>query len=480
MDNNLKQKTKSGLKWSAIERLATQLIQLIIMLILARMLGPTSIGLVGMLAIFIAIAQVLVDSGFSNALIRKEDTTQIDYSTAFYFNIVISLLCYLALFLSATHIAEFYQQPLLSDLLKYLGLVVIINGLSLIQKTKLTSLMDFKTQAKCSLSSVCLSSIVAIYLAFNSFGPWALVWQAITFSLANTILLNYFCKWLPALVFSKESFKYLFSFGSKLLVSSLLETIFNNIYQIIIGKIFTAKQVGLYTQANTLSYIPASSLTQIIQRVTYPMLSQIQSKKQQFEETYVLTLKLASCIVFPIILGISIIAKPLVLILLGNNWEPTAELLSLLCIGYMLYPIHAINLNLLQVKARTDLFLKLEIIKKLIITLFLIITIPLGIKAICIGIVIQSYLFLYINTIYTSKLIKLSQVEQIKVITPILIISLLSLSFSWLAMQVSNNLIVQIVTAIILAPLIYVILIKKFQPNIYYTIHSNFIRKKKI
>lgn len=479
MDKNLKQKTTSGLKWSAIERLATQLVQLIIMLILARLLGPSSIGLVGMLAVFIAIAQVFVDSGFSNALIRKQDRTELDYSTAYIFNILVALACYCFLFFLAPYIASFYQQPTLIELLRVLSLVIIINSFGIIQRTQLTCNMDFKTQAKCSLISVFFSSIGALILAYYGYGPWALVGQSLLFSFINTILLNIFSRWLPKLAFSKNSFDYLFKFGSKLLASSLLDTIYNNIYQIIIGKVFSAKQVGIFTQANSLSLIPAQSLTTIIQRVTYPMLSQLQNDKHKFEHTYLLTLKLSSSIIFPIILGIAIIAKPLILIVLGSEWSRASELLSILCIGYMLYPIHAINLNLLQVKSRTDLFLKLEIIKKLIITLIIIITIPLGIKAICIGIVIQSYLALYLNTIYTNKLISLTRLTQLKSIFPIWIITvIISLTIWSLTLQI-DNLIIQLLLPIILIPPLYILVLKLVQPDIYSIILTTILKKNK-
>lgn len=479
MNKKLKQKTTSGLKWSAIERLTTQLVQLIVMLILARLLGPSSIGLVGMLAVFIAIAQVFVDSGFSNALIRKQDRTELDYSTAYIFNIIIGLSSYSFLFLLAPYIADFYQQPTLTQLLRVLSLVIIINSFGIIQRTQLTCNMDFKTQAKCSLISVFFSSITALILAYHEYGPWALVGQSLTFSFINTILLNIYSKWLPNLIFSRTSFNYLFNFGSKLLASSLLDTIYNNIYQIIIGKVYSAKQVGIFTQANSLSLIPAQSLTTIIQRVTYPMLSQLQNDRSKFERVYLLTLKLSSAIVFPIVLGIAIIAKPLIIIVLGSEWSSSSELLSILCIGYMLYPIHAINLNLLQVESRTDLFLKLEIMKKLMMTIVLIITIPLGLKAICFGIVIQSYLSLYLNTIYTNKLISLTRLRQLKSMLPIWLINIIISLAIWLFIQQIDSLVIQLILPIIFIPILYILTIKLIQPDIYSLILTTILKKNK-
>ncbi|WP_368882757.1 lipopolysaccharide biosynthesis protein [Proteus mirabilis] len=476
--SSLKQKTTNGLKWSAIERLTTQGIQVSVMLILGRMLGPTAFGLIGMLAIFIAISQTLVDSGFSNALIRKKIKTESDYATTFYFNIFISFLCYSILYIISPYIAEFYKQPQLEILTKIQGLVVIVNAFSIIQRTKLTINMDFKTQAKTSLFSICLSSILSIYTAYLGFGVWALIIQILSFSIFNTILLNIYFPWFPRKRFSNRSFSYLFGFGSKLLISSLIDTIYNNLYQIIIGKIFSANQLGLYSQANNLSYTPAMSLTGIIQRVTYPMLSQVKNNKVDFDAIYLLTLRLTALIIFPLLIGLGIIAQPFILIVLGEKWSYAATLLSILCIGYMLYPIHAINLNLLQVKGRSDLFLKLEIIKKILVTIILIITVPLGIEAICIGIVIQSYLALLINTYYTGKLTSINIKKQFKNLFPIWIITIICSLVSWCLSFNFKNIYIQLILMLTITPSIYIISIRIFQYDLFNIIISNIFKKK--
>lgn len=476
--NDLQQKTTNSLKWSAIERLSTQAVQLSVMLILGRMLGPVAFGLIGMLAIFIAISQTLVDSGFSNALIRKKIKTESDYSTTFYFNIFISFLCYTTLYISAPYIADFYKQPQLEILTKVQGLIVIINAFSMIQRTKLIINMNFKTQAKASLISVLLSSILSIFTAYLGFGVWALIIQTLSFSILNTILLNIYSPWLPKKTFSKRSFKYLFSFGSKLLLSNLIDTIYNNIYQIIIGRIFSASQLGLFSQAKNLSYIPAMTLTSVIQRVTYPMLSHINNSNKNFDSIYLLTLKLTATIVFPLLMGLAIISQPLISIILGENWSYAATLLSILCVGYMLYPIHAINLNLLQVKGRSDLFLKLEIIKKLIVTAVLIITVPLGLEAICVGIVAQSYLALLINTYYTGKLTSINIKKQCKSIFPIWLITIICSLLSWGLSINIENIHAKLIFILTITPLIYVISIRIFQYELFNIIISNLFKKK--
>lgn len=467
--SELQKKTTSGLKWSAIERLATQAIQLVIMLVLARMLGPHAFGLIGMLAVFIAISQVFVDSGFSSALIRKAERTESDFSTTFYFNIAVSLTCYLALFISAPYIADFYQQPALIDLTRVLGLTVCVNSLSLVQRAKLTIEIDFKTQAKASLASVGISSLVAIIVATNDYGVWALVAQTLTMATCNTLILNVIHPWLPKHPFSMKSFKDLFGFGSKLLVSGLLDTVFKNIYQIVIGKQFSAVEVGQFTQANQLSSMPAMTITTIIQRVTYPMMSQLQHNEDKLEAAYLLTLRLSAVVIFPLMFGLAVIAQPLINVVLGDSWQQAATLVSILSISFLLYPIHAINLNLLQVKGRSDLFLKLEIIKKVIISIILVITIPFGVKAICIGMVLQSYIGLWLNTFYTGRLTKLSQLKQCKALLPIWLISGICCYFGWWLSYIigTNNEILIIFITCATAITSYVVSIRVLQFDLY-------------
>ncbi|GAB5992012.1 lipopolysaccharide biosynthesis protein [Aeromonas enteropelogenes] len=416
---DLASKTKKGLQWSAIERLISQGIQLAITLYLARILGPTSFGLVGMLAVFIAIANVFVDSGFTSALIRKIDRSESDLVTAFYYNIAMACLCYLALYISAPFVADFYQQADLQPLLRILGLTVLINAFTLIPRVKLNVAMDFKTQAKISVLSVLISGAVAIILAINGYGVWALVTQTLLNASCATLLFNIFAPWLPQGRITKYAFNYLFGYGSKLLLSGLLDVTYNNLYPIIIGKKFSPAVVGQFTQANQLASVPVTTLTGIIQRVTFPLFSQLQDDPDRMANAYRQTLKLSALVIFPLIVALGLIAKPLLTNLLGEQWQGAAVLLSVLCLGYMLYPIHAINLNFLQVTGRTDLFLKLEVMKKVIGVTVLLLSIPYGVLVMCLGFTLTSYLALLLNTYYTAKLTHLSQWQQCKDILPI-------------------------------------------------------------
>ncbi|MGL5025067.1 MAG: lipopolysaccharide biosynthesis protein [Shewanella oncorhynchi] len=431
--SDLATKIQKGLKWSAIERILTQGIQLGITLWLARQLGPTAFGLVGMLAVFIAIANVFVDSGFTSALIRKTDRNDSDLVTAFYYNIAMAILCYLALYISAPAIAKFYQQIELETLLQVLGITVLINAFTLIPRVKLNVDMDFKTQAKISIISVFISGSTAIVLAMNGYGVWTLVIQTLINACCNTLLFNLFVPWSPRGNITKKSFNYLFGFGSKLLLSGLLDVIYNNLYQIIIGKKFSPSVVGQFTQANQLANVPAITLTVIIQRVTFPLFSQLQDNPDKMESAYRLTLKVAAIVIFPLIVGLGLIAQPLLISLLGAEWKAAASLLSALCLGYMLYPIHAINLNLLQVTGHSDLFLKLEVFKKIIGVGVLLISMPYGVLVMCMSLSATSYFSLLLNTYYTAKLTRISQWQQCKDLTPIWLAVILSAALAYAA-----------------------------------------------
>lgn len=459
--------SSNSFKWSAIERIGTQAVQLVTMLILAKQLGPSAFGLIGMLTIFIAISQSFVDCGFSNALIRKLDRDERDYSTTFIFSIGVAVVCYCVIYLFASKIAAFYGENELENLVKVLALPVVINAFSTIQRVKLTVALDFKTQAKASLLSVFLSSAIAIYLAFNGQGVWTLVVQAVLFSLVNTFLLNIYSPWLPRQGFSKESFDELFGFGSKMLVSGLIDTVYNNIYQVIIGKYFNSSQLGYFTQGRNLSSIPAQTLTVIIQRVTFPSLSKIQNDNEKLEFEYKKNLKIASSIIFPIVIGIGLISDPLIELLLGKEWESSAKIVTILCFGFMLYPIHAINLNYLQVKGRSDLFLKVEVIKKIIASIILLVTIPFGVIAICIGISAHSYIALFINLATVGNISSLKVISQLKQIIPIWLVVFVSASIAYLVGNQVESALVKIVVELSLSLVFYILTLKIFCNDIY-------------
>lgn len=424
MSESLKQKTFKGTIWSAVETFSVQGIQFIVMLIMARILTPADYGIVGMIAIFLAISGSLMNSGFSQALIRKVNRNQIDKSTVFFFNIFVGFILYGILFFSAPLISKFYNEPLLTPVTRVVGLGLVLNSLCVVQNAIYTLKLDFKTVAKASLVSTIISGLIGIILAYSNCGVWALVIQGLIANIINALLLWVYSKWRPSWVYSWSSFKEMFGFGSKLLFSGLLNTAYGNIYSLVIGKVYSASDLGYFTRANSFSTMASSNLTRILQRVTYPSLCSIQNEDSRLRNAYRRILKVSAFIIFPLMAGMAALATPLILTLLTDKWLFSAILLIPICLGGMWYPIHAINLNLLQVKGRSDLFLKLEIIKKVLGVLVLIISIPLGLYIMCWGSLISSLIALTINTYYTGKLINLGFFKQMSDLSPTLILSL--------------------------------------------------------
>jgi O-antigen/teichoic acid export membrane protein len=415
---SLKSKTVKGISWSFIDAFANQGITFLVGLILARLLSPAEFGIIGIIGIFIAVSNTIVDSGFSNALIRKPDAQNIDYNTVFYFNLLIGVLFYGLIFLFAPVISSFFNEPLLTPLSRVLGIVLIINAFGIIQKTLLTKNIDFKKQTNISLIASVTSGIVGIVMAFSGYGVWSLAGQQLSRQGLNTVFLWIYNKWRPVLEFSIQSFKELFGFGSKLLLSGLLETIYQNIHTLVIGKYFSAAQLGQYSRANQFKSVFSSNLTAVFQRVYYPILSQIQNEQDRLLLIYRRIIKTNMLISFTMLLGLAAISKPLIVILIGEKWLMAAKFLPILCFAGMLYPLHATNLNILQVKGYSNLFLKLEIVKKMIGCIPIVIGIFYGIEIMLWSAVIVSFVSLFVNGFYSKRLLNYSMWEQLKDIFP--------------------------------------------------------------
>ena len=402
-NSSLKQQTVRGTIWSSIERFSVQGIQFLVLIVMARILTPADYGMVGMLAIFLAISQSLIDSGFSNALIQKIDRTEKDFSTVFYFNLIVGCALYGILYFCAPLIAAFYKTPELIPITRVISLLLIINSLSVVQRAIFTIRIDFKTQAKASLIAVVISGVLGIMMAYSGFGVWALVVQSVVNNGINVAMLWVLSSWKPRWVFSTESFRQLFAFGSKLMLVGIIDTLYKNIYTIVIGKKYSSADLGFYTRAEQFVQFPTANLTGIMQRVTFPVLSQLQHDNARLSEAYRKILRMTTFIVFPLCVGLACIARPLVLTLLNENWEPSVKFLQILCFACLLYPVHVINLNLLQVKGRTDLSLIISIEQKVVAALVLIVTIPMGLIPLCVGQIVISVLILIINTHFTGR-----------------------------------------------------------------------------
>lgn len=418
MSQSLKQKTVKGVSWSFVDSISSQGISFLVGLVLARLVTPAEYGLVGILLIFVSIFDCIVNCGFTSALIRKNDAKDIDYNTAFLTNLVISIFLCFILFVSASLIADFFSQPQLVVLTRVISISVVIHALALVQRTILTKRLDFKTQAKANVTSALLSGIIGISMAFCGFGVWSLVAQYLSRVIFSTLLLWILNRWWPKLQFSWNSFKEMFSFSWKLLVSSLIDVAWRDIYQVVIGKCYAPATLGQYARAHQFGSIFSSNLTTIIQRVSYPVLSSIQDDKERMKEAYRRVIKVTMLITFIMMLGLAAISRPMIEVLIGRQWLIAAGFLPIICLQMMLYPLHAINLNMLQVQGRSDLFLKLEIIKKCVAVIPLLMGIFINIYWMLWGSVFAGLFAYYLNSYYSGKFLNYSMWSQMKDILP--------------------------------------------------------------
>lgn len=425
MEESLRNKTVKGVGWSFADSILGQGITFLVGLVLARLLTPDEYGLIGIITIFITVLNSIVDSGFSNALIRKQHTTQADYNTVFITNMVFSILLFILLFFSAPAIAAFFKRPELVNLTRVMGLVVIFNALSIVQNTILTKRLDFKTKTKASLISAVVSGIIGIGLAIKGFGVWSLVGQSLSRQLLNSCCLWFFNRWWPQLKFSMSSFKEMWSFGWKLLVSKLIDTTWTELYQVVVGKFYSPATLGQYTRGKQFAQILSANITSVVQRVSFPTLSEIQDDKTRLVNAYRKIIRTTMFVTTSLMFALAGVAHPFIYCLVGPQWDLAASFLPLICISMSLYPLHAINLNMLQVQGRSDLFLKLEIIKKAIAVGPILLGIFLNIYWMLIGSIISGIISFFLNSYYSGKMIGYSSVDQLKDILPFYGIGLL-------------------------------------------------------
>lgn len=417
-EQGLKDKTVKGVGWSAIDNVAQYAVSFVVSIVLARLLSPEDYGLLGIIAIFTAVCTTLINGGFTTALIRKKDVTDDDYNTAFIVNIGMSLLLYAIIFFCAPFIARFFDRTELVSLTRVSSLGMIIGALALVQQTRLTKRIDFKTQTKITLIASISSGVVGIVMAATGFGVWALVAQSLSSQLLRTILLWFFNKWVPRLHFSGRSFKELFGFGWKMMVSGVLDTVWKELYQVVVGKFYSPATLGQYTRAKQFSSLFSSNLTIVVQRVTYPVLSDIQDDKTRMISAYRRIIKTTMFITAICMFFLGAISEPLLYCLIGPKWHEASTYLPLICISASLYPLHAINLNMLQVQGRSDLFLGLEIIKKIIGLGPLFIGAFVGIMPmLCVNLV-TSVICYFLNSYFPGKLLGYSSWMQIKDVAP--------------------------------------------------------------
>lgn len=455
MSTSLKHQTVNGVIWRIIETGGTQIIQFVISIVLARLILPEQFAEIAMLSIFTAVASVFINSGFSSALIRKVDRTQIDCDTVFYFNITVSLLSYCILFLIAPFVANFFDLPELEIILRISSLSLVVGSFAGVHRTLFQARMEFKSLAKYNVLALIISAGIGIYLAYLDFQVWALVIQSLVSVSINTVIIFYKSPWRPSLHFSWMSLKEFFNFGSKLLGSSLIDTIYKNIYSVVIGKFFPHSDLAFYNRANSLKGLSSAFPMSVIQSVTYPALCKLQDNDEMLRSSYRKMIQLGSFVIFPLCLGLGSVSYPLINILYTKVWIYAASLLEIIVFAGMWYPIHAINLNLLQVKGRSDLFFRLEIVQKVIGVMILCVTLPFGLKAMCYGEIILSILCLIVNTHYTGKLLNLGLIEQIKDISPSLILSVTMFIVCKITSTMMGDNIISLMTSIIIGLITY-------------------------
>lgn len=458
---SLQKKAVSGLIWTFTQQFSVQAINVVIGIVLARILVPSVFGLIGMLTVFIAIGNSLMDSGMTSSLIRTHDASQKDYSTVFFVNLIFSFILYWVLFFCAPLIADFYHQPVLCPIMRLYTVSFFITAFVGVQTTKLTKEMRFKEQMFMQIPSTITGGIVGVFLAYKGYGVWSLVWMNLTQTSLFTLQHWIFSGWAPSLVIDKSRLKYHIHFGYKLTFSGLIDAVYSNIYRIVIGRYFSATDVGYYSQARNLQMLPINNISNALNKVTYPLFASVKNDDVKLKAAY---RKLFHQVIFwvaPMMLLAVVIAKPLFLLLLTEKWLPAVPFFQLLCLTGILYPFHTYNLNILNVKGRSDLFLRLEIIKKIFITVGVGISIFYGIYALLYFQIIASVFAFWVNTRYSGKFIDYSGKQQMLEALPAILISgktafLVWLVYKYLFVPAHSSNFVTVASLVALYVLLYV------------------------
>lgn len=423
-EESLKTKTKKGLYWKFADMIANQGMQFVVGIFMARMLSPEDYGITAIPAVFMAIAGIFASAGFGQAMVRKKELTEADLSTAFYYSTVVGLVIYFILFVSSPYVADFYKVPVLTDLIRVTGLGFIYGPLGTPQSILLQRRLDFATPTKIGIVAKIISGAIGVSMAFYGYGVWALTISAMAAGIFSLLCNCYVVRWYPKTGWSKESFGYLWGYGNKFMASQVIDTVYNNITPMFIGKYYSTGDLGNYNRAQGYAQLPSQTLTGVIQNVSFPVLSKLQDDDAKLVEGYRRMINTTAFVVFPSMMLLAALARPLVIALITPKWLPCVILLQILCFSKMWYPIHAMNLNLLLVKGRTDLFLKLEVIKKIYGIIILVCTLPLGLVIFCCGSIVSCLISLVVNTWYNGKLVDFGFLSQMKDLLPIFLLSL--------------------------------------------------------
>ncbi len=459
MDDSLKRKTVKGVAWSAIERFTVQGINFVLGVLIARMVAPSDFGVIAMLTIFLEIAYTFVDCGFGNALVRKLDRTDVDNSTAFYSNIGIGVVCYFILFFAAPLIADFYRMPVLVPVLRVVALTIVCYSLAIVQQALLTANIDFKSQTKVSVAGALLSGLVGVAMAYHGCGVWALVVQMVGSSFIRMVMLWLCVRWKPIRAFSEQSFRSMFSYGAKLLVSELVISVSNNATGLIIGRRFFSSQLGFYNRAEQIAKYPSSNISAILQRVTFPVYTRQQNDVEAFRDVFLKMMRIASMLIVPVMLMLCVLARPLILTLLTDKWADAIPLMQILSFHLLWIPFFAQNVNVMYAFGKSGSVLKLESIKAALQISCILLAAFVSLEMVCYALVFVSLTSTFIYAYFTRRLIDVGWCRQMKCLLPYVLMSAVSMLAAYLLIEELQSPLLQLVFGLVLFSGLYFIML---------------------
>lgn len=450
----------SNLSWKFAERMSAQLVTLVVSIVLARLLSPADYGIISIVTIFITFANVFVSDGFGSALIQKKFVDALDYSSVLYFNVAFSVVLYVILFLCAPLISQFYGEgyEVLTPVIRVLGIRIIVSGINSIQQAYVSRKMIFKKFFLSTWSATLLSAFVGIYMAYEGFGVWALVWQYLTNTTVSTVVLAISLGKKPILKFSFERVKSMLGFGSKILGTRLLITGFEEIRALIVGKVYSSQDLAFYDKGKQFPHLVVNNINTSIGAVLFPKMSQQQDEREKVRETMRKSIRFSSYFMCPLMLGLAVVAEPFVRVVLTEKWLPCVRLLQLFCVFYLFQPIHTANMQAIKAIGRGDVYFKLEVVKKIIELVALLCFMWISVEAIVVSMAIMSTAFIFLNALPNQRLLSYSILAQLKDIFPSLGMSLIMSIFVYVFGLIPMNSIVSLLLQIFIGVAVYITL----------------------
>lgn len=471
--NNSKNKVVSGLFWRLLERIGAQGVQFIVSIVLARLLAPELFGTIALINVFIAILEVFVDSGLANSLIQKKNADDLDFSTVFFFNLGVCCLLYFGMFLAAPAIARFYKMPDLTAAIRAISLILVISGVKNVQQAYVSRTMQFKRFFFATLGGTIGAAILGIWMAYAGYGLWALIAQSLFNSTVDTIILWITVKWRPKWMFSLERLKGLFSYGWKLLASSLLDTGYTKLRQLIIGRMYTPASLAFYEKGGNFPAIIVNNINSSINSVLFPAMSTAQDSSETVRNMARRAITVSSYVMWPLMMGLAACAEPLVSLLLTDKWLPCVPFLRIFCITYAFYPIHTANLNAIKAMGRSDIFLKLEILKKAVGMILLVGTMWFGVMVMAYSLLVSTVISMVINSWPNRKLLNYTYGQQLKDIFPSMILATIMFGIVWSVQLLHLGVVPTLLIQIPLGAAFYILGSKLFKLESYdYVLHT--------